>query len=57
MPLLFCAEEDGARAGADDEDLAVAELGDVQEGVGGCGVGGEERAAGGGGAVPFVVGG
>ena len=57
VPLLFCAEEDFAGRGPDDEDLAVAELGDVEEGVGGCLVGGEERAAGGGGAVPFVVGG
>lgn len=57
VPLLPRAEEDFARAGADDEDLAVAQLGDVEEGVGGCFVGGEQRAAGGRGAVPFVVGG
>lgn len=52
MPLLFCAEEDLARARAEDEDLAVAQLGGVEDRVGGGRVGGEQRAARCGRAVP-----
>lgn len=55
MPLLGGLEDDLFILGADDEDLTVAELGDVQYGVGGVvGVGAEEGAAGRGCAVPFV---